>query len=54
VLYWAIVFLIIAFAAGLLGFAGVAGAAGGIAKILCGVFLVLFIVSLFVSRRRRL
>ena len=45
-LYWALVFLIVAIIAGVLGFAGVATAAAGIAKILFFVFLVLFLVSL--------
>jgi len=45
-LYWAIVFFVVALIAGILGFAGVAVAAAGIAKILFFVFLVLFLVSL--------
>jgi uncharacterized membrane protein YtjA (UPF0391 family) len=44
-------FLIIALAAALLGFSTIAGAAAGIAKTLFGVFLVLFIISLFLGRR---
>jgi len=32
-LYWALVFLVIALIAGALGFGGIAGAAGGIAQI---------------------
>jgi uncharacterized membrane protein YtjA (UPF0391 family) len=51
-LYYAIVFLVIALIAGALGFFGVAGAAVGIAKVLFFVFLVLFIVSLLVGRGR--
>lgn len=50
-LSWSIFFLIIALVAALLGFSSVAGAAAGIAKILFGVFLVLFVISLFVGRR---
>ena len=56
-LYYAIVFLVIALIAGVLGFTGIAGTAAGIAKILFFVFLVLFIVSLVaggVGRRRRM
>jgi uncharacterized membrane protein YtjA (UPF0391 family) len=50
-LYYAVVFLVIALIAGALGFFGVAGAAVGIAKILFFVFLVLFVVSLLIGRR---
>ena len=45
-LYYALVFFIIAVIAGLLGFGLIASAAAGIAKILFFVFLVLFIVTL--------
>jgi uncharacterized membrane protein YtjA (UPF0391 family) len=50
-LYYAIVFLVIALIAGALGFFGIAGAAVGIAKILLFVFLILFVVSLLMGRR---
>lgn len=50
-LSWSIVFLIIALVAAFLGFSTIAGAAAGIAKLLFGVFLVLFLISLFVGRR---
>jgi uncharacterized membrane protein YtjA (UPF0391 family) len=50
-LYYSVVFLVIALIAGALGFFGVAGAAVGIAKILFFVFLVLFVVSLVLGRR---
>jgi uncharacterized membrane protein YtjA (UPF0391 family) len=50
-LSWSVFFLIIALAAALLGFSRIAGAAAEIAKILFGVFLVLFIISLFFGRR---
>lgn len=50
-LSWSIFFLIIALAAALLGFSSIAGAAAGIAKILFGVFLVLFAIPLFFGRR---
>ena len=50
-LSWSVFFLIIALAAALLGFSNIAGVAAGIAKILLGVFLVLFLVSLFLGRR---
>jgi len=45
-LYYALVFLVIALVAGLLGFGAVSFAAAGIAKILFFVFLVLFLISL--------
>jgi uncharacterized membrane protein YtjA (UPF0391 family) len=50
-LSWSVFFLIIALVAALLGFSSIAGAAAGIAKILFGVFLVLFVISLFFGRR---
>jgi uncharacterized membrane protein YtjA (UPF0391 family) len=50
-LYYSLVFLLIALLAGALGFFAVAGLAALIAKVCFVVFLVLFIVSL-VSRRR--
>jgi uncharacterized membrane protein YtjA (UPF0391 family) len=50
-LSWSIFFLIIALVAAFLGFSSIAGAAAGIAKILFGVFLVLFLISLFFGRR---
>src|SRR5690348_17101774 len=51
-LYYAIVFLIIALIAGFFGFFGVAGLAAGIAKILFVIFIILFIASLIFGRRR--
>ena len=45
-LYYALVFLVIAVIAGLLGFGAIAFAAAGIAKILFFIFLILFLVSL--------
>ncbi|RPI94841.1 MAG: DUF1328 domain-containing protein [Chloroflexi bacterium] len=50
-LSWSISFLIIALVAAFLGFSSIAGAAAGIAKLLFGVFLVLFVISLFLGRR---
>jgi uncharacterized membrane protein YtjA (UPF0391 family) len=52
-LYWALVFFIIAIIAGFFGFFGVAGAAAGIAKILFFIFLVLLVVSLLAGGWRR-
>jgi uncharacterized membrane protein YtjA (UPF0391 family) len=53
-LYWALIFLLVAIVAGALGFGGIAGASAGIAKILFFIFLVLLVVSLIahVSRGR--
>jgi uncharacterized membrane protein YtjA (UPF0391 family) len=51
-LHYAIVFLVIALIAAVLGFGGIAGAAAGIAKILFLVCLVHFLVTLFHGRRR--
>ncbi len=45
-LAWALVFLVLAIVAGLLGFGGIASASLGIAQILCFVFLVVFAISL--------
>jgi uncharacterized membrane protein YtjA (UPF0391 family) len=50
-LYYAVVFLVIALIAGVLGFTGIAGTAAGIAKILFLVFLILFVVSFLLGRR---
>jgi uncharacterized membrane protein YtjA (UPF0391 family) len=47
-----ITLLIIALIAGLLGFGGIAGTTVGIAKIVCIVFLVLFLISLVTSGMR--
>jgi uncharacterized membrane protein YtjA (UPF0391 family) len=52
-LYWAVVFFVIALVAAFLGFGGVAFAAAGVAKLLFFVFLVLFIVSLLANVVRR-
>jgi uncharacterized membrane protein YtjA (UPF0391 family) len=50
-LSWSVFFLIIALAAAFLGLSTIAGTAAGIAKLLFGVFLVLFLVSLVFGRR---
>ncbi|MGE0666675.1 MAG: DUF1328 domain-containing protein [Sphingomonadales bacterium] len=52
-LYWALVFLVLALVAGLFGFGGIASTAVGIAKILFVVFLVLFVASLLFNALRR-
>jgi len=45
-LYWALVFLIVALVAAVFGFGGISVAAAGIARVLFFLFIVLFIVSL--------
>jgi uncharacterized membrane protein YtjA (UPF0391 family) len=45
-LYWAFVFLIIALVAGAFELGGVAGTAAGIARVLFGNFIILFLVGL--------
>jgi uncharacterized membrane protein YtjA (UPF0391 family) len=45
-LYWAVIFFIIALIAGVFGFGGIASASVGIAQILFFIFLVLFVVTL--------
>ena len=45
-LYWAIVFLIIALVAAVFGFGGIAVAAAGIAKFLFFLFVVIFLIML--------
>jgi uncharacterized membrane protein YtjA (UPF0391 family) len=52
-LYWAVVFLIIALIAGALGFGVIGGMAYSAAKILFFIFLVLFILSLVSGAVRR-
>jgi uncharacterized membrane protein YtjA (UPF0391 family) len=54
-LYWALVFLVVAIVAAILGFTTIVGAAMAVFKILFAIFLILFIVSLlmgFAGRRR--
>ena len=50
-LRWAILFLLIALISGLFGFGVVAGIAWDAAKLLCFVFLVLFVVSMLFGYR---
>jgi uncharacterized membrane protein YtjA (UPF0391 family) len=45
-LYWTLIFLVVALVAGLFGFGGIASASAGIAKILFAIFIVLFLLSL--------
>jgi len=50
-LYWAVVFLVVAVVAGIFGFTGIAGTSIWIAKVLFFVFIVLFVVSLLFGKR---
>jgi uncharacterized membrane protein YtjA (UPF0391 family) len=54
-LKWALIFLVIALVAGLLGFTGLAGTSMAIAKtlffIFIAIFLVLLVAGLFVGRK---
>ena len=52
-LYWAVVFMIVAIIAGILGFGGIAAAAAGIAKILFYIFLIVFLITLIMGLSRR-
>jgi uncharacterized membrane protein YtjA (UPF0391 family) len=52
-LYWALMFLVIALVAAVFGFGGIASTATGMAQILFVIALVLFIVSLFAGFLRR-
>ena len=53
VLYYAIVFFVIALIAAVLGFGGVVTAAAGIAKLLFGLFILLALVSAAIGLLRR-
>jgi uncharacterized membrane protein YtjA (UPF0391 family) len=48
-LKWAVVFLLIAIVAGIFGFTGIEQASASIARILFGIFLVLFIGALMIG-----
>ena len=52
-LYWAVVFLVVAIIAGVLGFGGVAGAATQGASLLFWIAVILFVVSLVAGLARR-
>jgi uncharacterized membrane protein YtjA (UPF0391 family) len=52
-LYWALMFLLVAVVAAVFGFTGIAVASAGIAKLLFFVFLVLFVISLITHLGRR-
>jgi len=48
-LKWAVIFLIIALVAAVFGFTDIAAASAGIAKVLFGIFLVLFLGAVFIG-----
>jgi uncharacterized membrane protein YtjA (UPF0391 family) len=48
-LKWALIFLVISLVASALGFTGISAGAGRIAKILFGVFLVIFVIFLILA-----
>jgi uncharacterized membrane protein YtjA (UPF0391 family) len=48
-LKWALIFLVISLVAGALGFTGVASGARGIAKLLFGVFIVIFLILIILA-----
>lgn len=48
-LKWAAVFLLIAIVAGIFGFTGVEEASASIAKVLFGIFMVLFLGAVFIG-----
>jgi len=48
-LKWAVIFLVIALVAAVFGFTDIAAASAGIAKILFGIFLVLFLAAVVIG-----
>lgn len=52
-LYWALLFLIVAIIAGIFGFGNIAEGATEIAVVLFWIFIVVFLVSLIMSLFRR-
>ena len=52
-LYWALVFLVVAIIAGALGFGGIAGTSAGIAQVLFFIFLAFLAISLIAGLIRR-
>lgn len=51
-LYWALIFFVVAIIAGVFGFGGIASASAGIAQILFVIFLVLFVVAMIARAAR--
>lgn len=52
-LYWTLVFLVVATIAGALAFGGIVGTSAGIAQILLLIFLAFFVISLLANVARR-
>jgi len=52
-LYWALMFLVIALLAAVFGFTGISVMAAGVAKILFFIFVILFVVSMVAHLARR-
>jgi uncharacterized membrane protein YtjA (UPF0391 family) len=52
-LYWALMFLVVALVAAIFGFGGIASTATGIAQVLFVVAIIMFLVSLFAGYMRR-
>ena len=52
-LYWALVFFVVALVAGVLGFGGIAAAASDMARILFFIFLVIFLATLVLGLASR-
>jgi uncharacterized membrane protein YtjA (UPF0391 family) len=52
-LHWAIIFLVVALVAAVLGFGGIAGTAVGAAKILFWIAIILAIISFIANSMRR-
>lgn len=52
-LYWAVVFFVIAIVAAFFGFGGVASAASGIAQVLFFIFVIIFLIALVMGLVRR-
>lgn len=52
-LRWSLIFLVVALIAGFFGFFGVEGLAMWFARVLFGLFLILFVVSLILGRAPR-
>jgi uncharacterized membrane protein YtjA (UPF0391 family) len=52
-LYWALMFLVVALVAAIFGFGGIASTATGIAQVLFVIAIIMFVVSLFAGFMRR-
>ncbi len=48
-LYWALIFLIVAIIAAAFGFSGIAATSAGIAQVLFYIFIALFVIAMLVS-----